>query len=162
MSGFPRITSPCPYKGPLSDILDQEAVCRLCHRQVHNLSDMSDGQRAAFLKACSGDVCVTYRLPFAAAAVALAAMATPVAAQEQPTASDDETVVIHGSDDIQEVFITGGIQARPLVNTDQPIQIIAAADFNLRGGQTQADAARQRWDETHRRLDSRKGREKRG
>ena len=33
MAIFPKIQSPCPYKGNLSDIMDGD-LCRLCKRQV--------------------------------------------------------------------------------------------------------------------------------
>ena len=57
MTKFPKIQSPCPYKGNISDILDND-VCRLCKREVHDLTAMSDAQQATFFKACSGEVCV--------------------------------------------------------------------------------------------------------
>lgn len=161
MATFPKIASPCPYKGALSDILDQDAVCGLCHRQVHDLSAMSERQRLAFLKSCSGETCVTYRLPAAAALAAMAmAVATPLAAQEAK--ADVETLVIEGSDQVYDVIVTGGIGrfARPI--DIAPITIVAS-EFDLDDlagalNQTQADAAKARWDETHRRLDSGKAR----
>jgi hypothetical protein len=100
MAIFPKIQSPCPYKGDLSAIMDGD-VCRLCERQVFDLTAMSDGERVAFMKGCAGEVCVSYRLPLrpalAAAAIAAAAIAVPTAA----AACSDATEV---------VVFTGGIK----------------------------------------------------
>lgn len=93
MAIFPKIQSPCPYKGDLSAIMDGD-VCRLCERQVFGLTAMSDGERVAFMKGCAGEVCVSYRLPLrpalAAAAIAAAAIAVPTAA----AACSDATEVV--------------------------------------------------------------------
>jgi hypothetical protein len=99
MAVFPKIQSPCPYKGDLSTIMDGD-VCRLCEREVFDLSGMSDGERIAFMKGCAGEVCVTYRLrpALAAAAFAVAAIAMPTAA----AACSDSTEVV--------VIVTGGIK----------------------------------------------------
>jgi hypothetical protein len=50
---------------------------------VFDLTHMSDDQRVAFMKSCTGEVCVTYKFPVRhvfAAAVAAAAIAVPMAA----------------------------------------------------------------------------------
>jgi hypothetical protein len=68
-------------------------MCRMCKRQVFDLTSMSDGERVAFIKGCSGDVCVTYKFPVRkvlAAAVAIAAIGAPMAA----AACDATDVVI--------------------------------------------------------------------
>ena len=92
MGLFPKIQSPCPYKGPLSDILAADDICRLCDREVHDLTAMTDGERKAFLGACAGEVCVRYSIPSRAALAALAAgaamLATPAMAQEAPADPD--------------------------------------------------------------------------
>jgi len=88
MALFPKVESPCPYKGDLSAIMDGD-VCRLCRRQVFDLTHMSDAERTVFMKGCSGQVCVSYRVP-ALVAVALAAAVTSAAA------SDQEIVIITG------------------------------------------------------------------
>lgn len=101
MAIFPKVQSPCPYKGNLSDIMDGE-TCRLCKRQVFDLSEMSDGQRVAFMKGCTGEVCVSYKFrmgPVAAAAVAaIAAVGLPTAAAACETA-ETMTVVVGGIKD---------------------------------------------------------------
>ena len=82
MAIFPKIQSPCPYKGNLSDLMDGE-TCRLCKRQVFDLTNMTDGERVAFMKSCTSEVCVSYKFPVRpvlAAAVVAAAVAAPLAA----------------------------------------------------------------------------------
>jgi len=109
MAKFPKIDSPCPYKADLAAILDGD-FCRMCQREVFDLSGWSDGERVAFLKGCETEVCVRYTLPMrpalAAAALAAAVIALPVAAQE-PT-------VVHGDvavpDEDYDMIIVGGIK----------------------------------------------------
>jgi hypothetical protein len=97
MSIYPKIQSPCPYKGDLSAIMNDD-VCTLCNRRVFDLTDMSDAERVAFMSRC-GQVCVSYKFPLraaAAAAIAVAAVvATPLAAAADPT-SDDEAIIVVG------------------------------------------------------------------
>ncbi len=110
MAMFPKIESPCPYKGSLSDILDGD-VCRLCKREVFDLTAMTDGERTQFLSACQGEICVTYafKLRPAVAAVALAAstIALPLAAQDAPAPATVAAEV--GHDDEWEIMV-GGIK----------------------------------------------------
>jgi len=97
MSTYPKIQSPCPYKGDLSAVMDGD-MCRLCNRQVFNLSGMNDKERVAFMSGCSSQVCVSYKFPLkaaAAAAITLMALATPLAAAADPT-SDDEAIIVVG------------------------------------------------------------------
>ncbi len=83
---FPKIQSPCPYKGRLSDIMDGD-LCRLCKRQVVDLTDMADRERVAFLAGCAEEVCVSYRLrPALAAASLIALLGAPAAAAAQEAA----------------------------------------------------------------------------
>lgn len=99
MARFPIVDSPCPYKGKLAEIMDGDH-CRLCERQVFDLTAWSDGERAAFLAGCAEQVCVTYRRPLrpalAAAAMAAAAMVAPGAAAAQQSGADQEMMVIVG------------------------------------------------------------------
>jgi predicted Fe-S protein YdhL (DUF1289 family) len=93
MAFFPKIQSPCPYKSDLAAVMDGD-MCRMCNRQVFDLSEMGDDQRRAFLSACSGQVCVSYKFPIrpALAAMAVAAMAVPTAAAAQ----EDEIALFVG------------------------------------------------------------------
>src|SRR5262245_20955151 len=104
MAKFPKIQSPCPYKGDLSAIMDGD-VCRLCKREVFDISAWTDGERAAFLKGCAGEVCVGYNFrPALAAAVAAAALGTATAAcaQDAPDAM--------AAEEVYEEIIVGGIK----------------------------------------------------
>ncbi len=94
MALYPRIQSPCPYKNNLSAVMDGD-FCRMCKRHVVDLSPMSDIQRVAVLKGCSGEVCVSYSIParLAAAAIAMAAVTAPVAAAAQCVNEIVEVVV---------------------------------------------------------------------
>src|SRR4051794_21278040 len=97
MAMFPKVQSPCPYKANLAAVMDGD-FCRMCKRTVVDLSPMTDGERIAFLKACEGEVCVSYRLPAKvafAAALAAAAVGAPLAAAaaEADSASMTELVV---------------------------------------------------------------------
>lgn len=96
MALFPKVQSPCPYKGDLSAIMNGD-TCRLCKREVFDLTALSDDERFAFMKGCSGEVCVTYKFPVRpvlAAAVVVAAMAAPVTAAACD--ATDVTVVVTG------------------------------------------------------------------
>jgi predicted Fe-S protein YdhL (DUF1289 family) len=81
MAIFPKIQSPCPYKSELAAVMDGD-FCRMCRRQVYDLSGWSDGERVAFLASCSDEVCVSYRLPLREmlAAATLASLAAAPAA----------------------------------------------------------------------------------
>jgi hypothetical protein len=110
MARFPVIQSPCPYKDNLSAILDGDA-CRMCKRQVHDLSAMSDEGRVAFFAGCNGaEVCVKYevRMPKGLARIAMgaavAAMPLPLAAQEASAAPQE----VEAYEDM-EIFV-GGIK----------------------------------------------------
>lgn len=116
MAAFPRIDSPCPYKSNLAAVMDGD-FCRMCERQVFDLTALSDRERSAFLAGCEEDeVCVSYRLPFrpaiAAAALAAAAMSAPLAAQEiaapEVTVEDAIDTGAYAYDDME--IMVGGIK----------------------------------------------------
>jgi len=129
MAIYPKIQSPCPYKGQLSEILDDE-VCRLCKRQVFDLTAMSDGERVAFMQGCTEEVCVTYRFPVRPALAAAMIVAVSVVAPTAVAACSDvtemaETVVVGGIKDpahVQYVKDTadGAVSALPVVYETAP------------------------------------------
>jgi hypothetical protein len=93
MSLFPKIQSPCPYKGKLSDIVDGD-ICRLCDREVHDITAMSTADRRTLVAACSGEICVSYRLvaKSAIAAAALgASLGSPAFTQSEPPTPTEAT-----------------------------------------------------------------------
>jgi len=99
MSIFPKIQSPCPYKNALSEIMDGD-TCRMCKREVVDLNPMTDGERVAFLAACKTEVCVSYTLrPAIAAALAAAALATPLAAAAQELDLEEQVIIVGGITD---------------------------------------------------------------
>lgn len=114
MSLFPRIQSPCPYKGKLSDIMDGD-VCRLCHREVHDISDMPVAERRALVAGCSGEICVSYKVSARSALAAMAlgaSMATPAHAQiDEVLAVDSEPA--DGSYCLEDQYIIVGGLKKP-------------------------------------------------
>lgn len=100
MAVFPRIQGPCPYKDDLSAVMDGD-TCRVCRRPVVDLNGMTDAGRRAFMAGCEGEVCVTYRLPVAAAVAA--ALAATAIAMPAPAAAEDVGT------EIAELVITGAI-----------------------------------------------------
>lgn len=148
MAFFPKIQSPCPYKGRLASVMDGD-FCRMCERQVFDLTYMSDGERRAFMAGCGEEVCVSYRFGPAIAAAALAAAAVPTAAAAQDlgpavpsaasiAASTDQIaaleeieIMVGGIKDPANVqFVEapadGAIPELPVVYEDAPAQQIAA------------------------------------
>ena len=96
MAIFPKIQSPCPYKGNLADIMDGD-MCRLCSRRVHDISGLSDQERVALIQGCSDEICVSYALPLRpaiAAAMTIAALGAPMAAAAQEFDSEEAVIVI--------------------------------------------------------------------
>jgi predicted Fe-S protein YdhL (DUF1289 family) len=148
MAFFPKIQSPCPYKSRLASVMDGD-FCRMCERQVFDLTEMSDTERSAFMAGCGEEVCVSYRFGPAIAAAALAAAAVPTAAAAQdlgpavPSAASiaASTDAIAALDDVE--IMVGGIKdpanaefveapadrtipELPVVYEDAPAQQIAA------------------------------------
>lgn len=132
MSLFPKIQSPCPYKGKFSDIM-QGNECRLCKRAVIDLTDMSDGERKDFLSSCDTEVCVSYRVgaksALAAMAMSTVAVSTSAAAQDTDNADlSDDWVEEHPENNF---IIVGGMRKPDQVEwqLDKPAQTIAAKDL---------------------------------
>jgi len=101
MAVFPKIQSPCPYKGRLADIMDGD-TCRLCHRQVFDISGLSDQERVALIEGCADEICVSYKFPLRpaiAAALTIAALGAPMAAAAQDAALDEEAIIVGGITD---------------------------------------------------------------
>ena len=116
MPFFPKVQSPCPYKSQLSAVMDGD-FCRMCERQVFDLTTFSDGERRAFLSGCAEEVCVSYRLPMraAVAAAALAGSMSALPAAAQPSAPPIEVTQAIVDGDVESEFsemliIVGGIK----------------------------------------------------
>lgn len=107
MAVFPRIQSPCPYKDRLGEVM-QGDFCRMCERQVHDITAMSDAERIALVAGCKDEICVSYSLTAktALAAAALGAafgMPAAAAAQDASAAVEDESYSME--------IIVGGLKA---------------------------------------------------
>jgi hypothetical protein len=82
---LPKIARPCPYLDRLDSVIEDD-FCRMCHREVHDLTGMDERARDAFIADCGGDVCISFtgfvRPALAAAAIAASAavLVTPGAA----------------------------------------------------------------------------------
>jgi len=87
VSLFPRIERSCPYVDRLDAVITDD-FCRMCRRAVHDLTDMDDAARAAFLASCSGETCVRYRVPQRAVLATAAALATVAIADTVATGVD--------------------------------------------------------------------------
>jgi predicted Fe-S protein YdhL (DUF1289 family) len=109
MAIFPVVQSPCPYKRNLSAVMDGD-FCRMCKRTVTDLTAMNDDQKIDFFKACSGEVCVSYRLPIkpALTAAALAVAGIPMMAAAQT--ADTDAVAAESAADDEMMIIVGGIR----------------------------------------------------
>ena len=105
MAIFPKIQSPCPYQTNLAAVMDGDN-CRMCKRQVHDLTAMSDAQRKAFLASCSGEVCVSYRLR---PAIAVAVLATAMTALPMAAASQEPAPAAEPELQMELVIVAGGI-----------------------------------------------------
>lgn len=116
MSLFPKVQSPCPYKGKFADIM-QGSQCRLCKREVIDITDMEVAERKDFLAACEGEVCISYRVgaKSALAAMAMSAVAVPTAAAAQDTAdaNDDASAEIDEHFENEQMWIIVGGMKKP-------------------------------------------------
>jgi hypothetical protein len=126
MAVFPKIQNPCPYQGQLSEIMDGD-TCRLCNRQVFDLSTLSDIERVGFLKGCADEVCVSYKFPLRpalAAAMTAAVLAAPLpAAAQQAPAVEQEMIIVGGIKDPSSVEYVSdaddAVPELPVVEDDQ-------------------------------------------
>jgi predicted Fe-S protein YdhL (DUF1289 family) len=119
---FPKVQSPCPYKSRLAAVMDGD-FCRMCERQVFDLTALSYGERRAFLAGCEEEVCVSYRLPLRgamAAAALAAATASPAGAAGQSPVVTIPPVELTAEAEVEdeivpeelslEMIIVGGIK----------------------------------------------------
>ena len=112
MAFFPKVQSPCPYKSDLAAVMDGD-MCRMCRRQVIDISDWTDAARRELIAGCKDEVCVSYRLVRPAlAAAALAAAAIPTAAAAQDMAAPPAAVAPAAAEEVvtEDMYVTvGGI-----------------------------------------------------
>ena len=127
MAVFPKIQSPCPYKGRLADIMDGD-ICRLCRRQVADISGLSDQERVTLMEGCADEICVSYKFPLRpaiAAALTVVALGAPMAVAAQEADLDEEAIIVGGITDPAHVeYISDSVDAAvpelPVVYDNQP------------------------------------------
>lgn len=127
MAIFPKIQSPCPYRSQISTLMEGD-MCRMCSRQVVDLTLMTDGERRAVIEGCAEEVCVSYRLPAAAvaaiAAFAAAAAPLPAAAQDVPEPELIEIIVGGIKDKSKVEYVEDAadqaIPELPVIEDEQP------------------------------------------
>ena len=81
MSLLPFIQQPCPYLNRLDEAMEGD-FCKMCKRQVHDLSALDDAGKTDFLAACEGKACISYRFdvrPAVSAALMAAGAAVMIA-----------------------------------------------------------------------------------
>jgi hypothetical protein len=117
MTPFPQI-HPCPYLDRLDEVIDG-GFCRMCRREVHDLTALDARERADFLAVRGGDACVSYRMnvkPVLAAAL-IAASAAVLAAPDAALAASHHAGRNHHrhrSVHIQTVAVmTAGVPVMP-------------------------------------------------
>ena len=119
MALFPKVQSPCPLKADFKACMEGD-ICRMCKRQVFDLSAMSDADRVSFMQDCEEEVCVSYTLTIrrtvAAAMLGAAIASVPAAAQEvagTETLSEpvEDVLCLDGVETFDyDVIIVGGIK----------------------------------------------------
>ena len=122
MTPFPPIQRPCPYLDRLDAVIDA-GFCRMCRRDVHDLTAMDGRERADFLAACGGDACVSYTMNVkpALAAALIAASAAVLAVPDAALAEAHR----HRQRPVQArnvpILVAGGITAPSIDPTRDPV-----------------------------------------
>jgi hypothetical protein len=113
MPVFPKIQGRCPYADRVASAMDGD-ICRICDRQVVDLTAWTDEERIAFVAGRTEEVCVSYRLPIrpalAAAALAAAVLPAMAAAQDAAPPPATQAPAEEYSDDIVGVMSIGAIK----------------------------------------------------
>ena len=92
MTPFPPIQRLCPHLDRLGEVVDA-GFCRMCSREVHDLTAMDARKRAGFLAARRGETCVSYTMNVkpALAAALIAASAAVLAAPDAALAASHQS-----------------------------------------------------------------------
>lgn len=126
MPPFPPIQRLCPYLDRLDEVIEG-GFCRMCSREVHDLTAMDEKERSGFLAARGGDACVSYTMHVkpALAAALIAASAAVLAAPDAALAAKHQAERIpHSPRRVPHVrvqpipIVTAGLPA--LVQLDPP------------------------------------------
>jgi hypothetical protein len=125
MACFPPIDQPCPL-----GIDAQRRIagfCAHCRTAVHPLDGMSVAERAAFLRAAPGPVCVSYRMPRAAiiglgAVLVLSTIGAPRAEERADVAAAGPPAAEAGP--VPATAADAGTAVTPA--TDEPVLLMGA------------------------------------
>jgi hypothetical protein len=91
------------------------SMCRLCKREVYDLTALSVGERQALLNGCETEICVSYAvsarsvLAAAAMGVGMAAMTTPAVAQQTEQAGS-VAAALEDTTEFSDIIV-GGLRA---------------------------------------------------
>jgi hypothetical protein len=129
MALFPRIQSPCPYKNNLDAIMAGSA-CGMCHRQVHDITALSDAERLALVAGCKDEICVSYRVTaktVLAAATLGAGFGMSGAVAAQPAADAQSLEAVEDPNDYMEIIVGGLKEPKKTVwvDTKRPANLAA-------------------------------------
>lgn len=143
---FPPITSPCPLQSiqfPESGNFN----CSTCKREVHDLSSMTMNERDAFLRSCSGKVCVSYKVKRGVKQLQRSAIAglflVSATGLALPAAAQVGDALV---EDLDEIFV-GGITLPPHIeqaedakqqsDEDKKLQLIPVVEEDKQTNSTQ-------------------------
>ncbi len=127
---FPPIESPCP----LTSIQFSEVGnfnCSVCRREVHDLSAMDVEGRAAFLRECSGEVCVSYKVKHGVNQLKRSAIAGLFLVSATGLALPAAAQVGALTEDLDEIILVGGIKLPPQIEQMQNRQQLSSNDKKL-------------------------------
>jgi hypothetical protein len=149
MARVPLIDSPCPLRATSMPSAGRDH-CGHCDRQVHNLDGMNTAQREAFLKSCTGKVCVAYTVHRRAtgrnaaigatlvASLAGSGMAMAQQAPAQPPAPTAQAPLIDiTATDTHSVLATEQAQQSSMASAGQTFLTVTVGGIN--------DASQARW-----------------
>lgn len=127
---FPKIERPCSYVADIAAAMDG-SYCRMCKRDVVDLSAMADDVRAAFLGECrTEEVCVSYTVKLGLAA-ALAAVALPGVAFAQASAPLPQPTQAEPDPEVEIVEMGGmpltGLRVR--IESDVPVTVVTVSEL---------------------------------
>jgi len=117
MSRFPVIDSPCPLRVANLPRTGRDH-CGHCDRQVHNLDGMRNSQREAFMRSCSGKVCVAYTIHRQVARRNLSLGIGMLATLAGSAAMADDAIIDNGAAAPSAAVTDSSANPQPMKNLD--------------------------------------------
>ena len=140
---FPKIERPCPYVADIAAAMGG-GYCRMCKRDVVDLSEMADDARAAFLGECrTEEVCVSYTVKLGLAA-ALAAVALPGVAFAQASAPLPQPTQAEPDPQVEIVEMGGMPITGPRIRSEAPVTVVTVSELRAAPKQRARRARRNR------------------